>query len=234
MIDPNCKYLDIYPYTWRNLGEIMTFLVPSPQILYVLHKEGNILKAVSSDNISRSLPVSTYCQSTFPVKEIFADNLEIEEIHVLEESALIHYYSAAQRVSLDEKNTMEYLDYITDYYRNHKGIDLYFRHISTSSFYRKCLDYAQKNLDAAQILLFIVTRDNFIWFDVVLLVKNGIITEIRTLDMLKDESIYLNSFDRLSEAADLLSHKFHLPVRTIHYKYEQLFSLTEFWENYRV
>lgn len=234
MIHPDCKYLDIYPYTWRHLGEVAEYLIPCRKTLYILHDQGNILKAADSDNKVRPLPFSRYQAEEFPYQRLFELQPDIEEIHVLETAALVHYYTAVQSISLEEKNTMEYLDFITDYYRYHKGIDIYSRRNCSGTFYRKALDYAGKFLVNRQIIFFVVTKSEFIWFDVVLLTENGTITEIRTLDTLKSDTWYTSSCPDLDEAARRLQEKFSRPVRIIQYDYETLPLLAAFWESYRV
>lgn len=234
MIHPDCKYLDIYPYTWRHLGELMEYLNPRRKILYILHDQGIISKAADSDNTTCTLPFSKYQAEEFPSCRLFELYPDIDEIHVLEYAALVRYYTSVQSISLEEKNTMQYLDFITDYYSCHKGIDIYSRRKCSGTFYRKALDYAGKFLNDRQIVFFVVTKSEFIWFDVVLLVENGTITEIRTLDTLKSEAWYTSPCTALSEAAQKLAEKFSRPVKIIHYEHEALPLLTAFWEKYCV
>lgn len=234
MIDPYCRYLDIYPYTWRNLGEVMEYLIPGRSILYVLHNHGHILKAVSSAHTIYQPGITDFHAEDFDDREFFSAHPEIEEIHFLDRTALLHYYQAAQSISLEEKNTVEYLDFITDYYAHHKGIDIYSRKAVSPSFYRKCLDYARRYLDDEQIILFVVTKSKLIWFDVVLFIEHDTITEIRTLDTLKKACWYRTSEPDLDAAAAALFEKFGRNVKIIHYDYSALPQLTKFWEGYQI
>lgn len=81
-------------------------------VLYITG--GRIAAYAFSDNTLCPLDFSNYDQGTFSAQTFFQLYPNLDEVHVLELSALIHYYTVIQTVSLDEKTSMEYLDFITD------------------------------------------------------------------------------------------------------------------------
>lgn len=232
MIKPNFTFSDICPYTWRNLGEVMEHLIPRRNILYILHTSGQIQKAAFSDNTLCSLALTEYDPLCFSPDRFFQTYPQLDEIHVLEFTSLIHYYTAVQRVSLAEKTSTEYLDFITDYYSSHKGIDIYRKKKYANNFYRKFLTYARLHLWDPQMLFFIVIRSNRIWFDAILTFEHGRISAVRTLDTLQDDSWYTNASPDLDLACEMLHQKFHCPIRKIQCEYNELPHLTDFWEHY--
>ncbi len=234
MIDPNFLFCDINPYTWRNLGEVMNYLLPPKTTLYILHENGIVKRAVFSDNTLCPLNFSDYDPDTFSAQTFFQLYPNLDEVHVLELSALIHYYTVIQTVSLDEKTSMEYLDFITDCYASHKGIDLYFRDKQDCHFYRKALSYARTHFWDRQILLFIVTKSGYIWFDAVLLFQCGRIMEVRTLETLDDPRWYTQPLSHSEDSVKLLGRKFHCPVKKNHCEYDNLSFLTDFWKHYHI
>ncbi len=148
MIASNISIIDLDPFMWKHLGELVDWFFPERKVIYVLHDKGRVI------NIFH--PVKGLLKGSGPetgktadlAGSLLKEHEDSEEVWVMEKSGLINYYSLIQAPELMALDSDEYMSRMHTLFFNCTGIEIFKRSSKKErgEFFSRMRQLAKDNL----------------------------------------------------------------------------------------
>ncbi|SHF39899.1 hypothetical protein SAMN02746089_01834 [Caldanaerobius fijiensis DSM 17918] len=187
MIDKDVCIMDLDPYTWRNLGEVLKLGNDMRRNFYILcDDDGTIISTYDTEG--EVIVIDEKVQDPKSYAEIFIkENPGIQRIFILRKSALIEFNRHMQEHSYEDMDVDEYVEYAVQQFNNTAGIYVYPK-IDVPPVIKLLKKYIQNLTDDAYVAICIFNGEN-LYFSIIIGKKNGKIKFVSTLDYLENKGI---------------------------------------------
>lgn len=213
MLSQNFLAIDLNPYTWRNLAKIADIVMPSGNILFVLHENGEVINVFHPgrglvDDIE--IDFDDLDQSIY---KIFSENGGVDTVQIIDKNSLIEYYSLANASNFSDLDTDEYMSFINRLLHNTKGINVYYRNNEYVDIFDRLRNFVCSNFPENCTIVLCIFEDGKLFFDAILGFKNHKLEMITSFDHFVADGFNSEiTMEGFGTAADMVRQKYGDPI----------------------
>lgn len=185
MISGNFSAFNLNPSTWKNITAISELILPSQNILYVLHDNKQVINVFHPvlglvDDI-----VIDFDNPRRTADNIFSRDARVDAVQIIDKNSLAEYYTTVHNSDLSESDTDIYVSYIYNLLHDFPGVDIYYRGHGYTDIFESLRHHVCCNFPEDCTIVLCIFDEGRVFFDAIIGFRRHKLEMITSFDHFK-------------------------------------------------